>query len=120
MPFTDQIRTLWKDSKLTLAQLAELCDISESSASRYINGKINPPVDVAERILEVLKESKPKQPQKEAAMVRQLHEVYETQIADLRRDKTILFIALMVMIALVVYLFIDALHGNWGLIQYPV
>ena len=33
---------------------ASQCNISESSASRYLNGKISPPADVAERILEVL------------------------------------------------------------------
>ena len=132
MPFVEQVNALWKESRLTLAQLAELCDISESSASRYINGRVNPPADVAERIMEVLNESKPRQrepepvkeaprePVRETITIRQLHEVYEAQIADLRRDKQILFITLLVLTALLVYIFIDALHGNWGIIQYPI
>lgn len=116
MPFTEEIKTKFKDSKLTLAQLAELCDISESSASRYVNGKVSPPADVAERILEVLKESTPKVTA--MAMTRQMHEIYEAQIADLRNDKKWLFIALMVMMAVVIYLFVDSHHGGWGIIQY--
>ena len=39
---------------MTLAELADKCSISESSASRYLNGKIVPPADIAERILQVL------------------------------------------------------------------
>ena len=115
MPFTEEIKNRFKESKLTLAQLAELCDISESSASRYVNGKISPPTDVAERILEVLKESKPKG----TTTARPLHEIYEAQIADLKNDKKWLFIALMAMTALVVYLFLD-LHHGWGVISYPM
>ena len=115
MPFSEEIRTKFKDSKMTLAQLADLCDISESSASRYVNGKVSPPADVAEKILEVLKENTPEKP----AEPKQLHEVYEAQIADLKKDKKCLFIALMVLTAVLVYFFLDAMHG-WGLIRYTL
>ena len=54
MPFLTQVKPLWDRSTLTLAELAAQCNISESSASRYLNGKISPPADVAERILQVL------------------------------------------------------------------
>ena len=54
MPFLTQVKPLWDRSTLTLAELAEQCNISESSASRYLNGKIVPPADIAERILGVL------------------------------------------------------------------
>lgn len=54
MPFLTQVKPLWDRSTMTLAELAEQCRISESSASRYLNGKIVPPADIAERILQVL------------------------------------------------------------------
>ena len=54
MAFYEQVKPLWDKSKLTLAQVAEICNISESSASRYLNGKVNPPADVAEKILDIL------------------------------------------------------------------
>lgn len=54
MPFLTKVKPLWDRSTLTLAELAIQCNISESSASRYLNGKIVPPADIAERILEVL------------------------------------------------------------------
>lgn len=54
MPFLTKAKPLWDRSTLTLAELAERCNISESSASRYLNGKIVPPADIAELILEVL------------------------------------------------------------------
>lgn len=54
MPFLQKVKPLWERSTLTLADLAERCNISESSASRYLNGKIVPPADVAERIIQVL------------------------------------------------------------------
>ncbi len=54
MPFLKQVTPLWDRSTMTLAELAQQCNISESSASRYLSGKISPPADIAERILEVL------------------------------------------------------------------
>ena len=54
MPFLTQVKPLWDRSTMTLAEVAEQCNISESSASRYLNGKIVPPADIAERILQVL------------------------------------------------------------------
>jgi transcriptional regulator with XRE-family HTH domain len=54
MPFLTKVKPLWDRSTLTLAELAAKCNISESAASRYLNGKISPPADIAELILEVL------------------------------------------------------------------
>ena len=54
MPFLTKVKPLWDRSTLTLAELAEKCNISESSASRYLNGKVVPPADIAELILEIL------------------------------------------------------------------
>jgi transcriptional regulator with XRE-family HTH domain len=94
MPFLTQVKPLWDHSTLTLAELAEKCNISESSASRYLNGKIIPPADIAERILEVLGAdivTPPTSAEKSQAAVPpvppvlQIWEVYKDEINDLKQ-----------------------------------
>lgn len=132
MAFYEQVKPLWDKSKLTLAQLAEVCNISESSASRYLNGKVNPPADVAEKILDILGGSSAMQEGDEEmqTLVQHIREIYEAQIAamlaehmsrvaDLRRDKRWLAIAILVLVAFILYLFADGLNGHWGIFQYP-
>ena len=136
MPFLKQVKPLWDRSTLTLAELAELCNISESSASRYLNGKIVPPADIAERILEVLggeppEEAEPEESPATKQMIEHIREIYQAQIAamqanhaaqvtSLQRDKTVLFITVLILIGLLVYFILDGLHGNWGLIRYSM
>lgn len=75
---------------MTLAQLAERCNISESSASRYLNGKVVPPADVAERILqelgtEIMATTAPEdKPHMVAPPVLQIWEVYQEEINTLQ------------------------------------
>ena len=141
MPFLKQVTPLWDRCPLTLAELAVLCNISESSASRYLNGKVSPPADIAERILEVISEnvlvpSAPEsEPQATAPSALQIWEVYKEeieilqtthanhistlqadhathiaaikenylgQISDLKRDKTLMLIAMAAMLGLLV------------------
>lgn len=92
MPFLTKVKPLWDRSTLTLAELAERCNISESSASRYLNGKIVPPADVAERMLEVLSadivtapESE-ERPQAAVPPVLQIWEVYKEEILVLQAN----------------------------------
>lgn len=90
MPFLTQVKPLWDRSTLTLAELAAQCNISESSASRYLNGKISPPADVAERILQVLGADiiTPAAPNDKPAAavppVLQIWEVYKDEIVTLQ------------------------------------
>ncbi len=97
MPFLTQVKPLWDRSTLTLAELAEKCNISESSASRYLNGKIVPPADIAERILEVLgadivttpaPTDKPQAAVPPVPPVLQIWEVYKDEINDLKQYHT--------------------------------
>ena len=137
MPFLKQVKPLWDRSPLTLAELAELCGISESSASRYINGKVSPSADLAERILQVLGgTSEPAKTPPEAqiahtSLTMHLREIYQAQIAtlqenhanqvrDLKRDKLILGITVALLSGLLLYFIIDSLHGDWGLIRYAM
>lgn len=93
MPFLTKVKPLWDRSTLTLAELAERCNISESSASRYLNGKIVPPADIAERILEVLgadivippaPEDKPQAAVSPVPPALQIWEVYKDEINVLK------------------------------------
>ena len=141
MPFLTRVKPLWDRSTLTLADLAERCNISESSASRYLNGKIIPPADIAERIIEVLTEENAdeveemkadkNEAQNSVSIIQQIREIYQVhitnlqtthaaQVADLRRDKLLLYITVLILVAMQVYLVIDGFHGNWGIFQYPV
>ena len=147
MPFLTKVKPLWDRSTLTLAELAEQCNISESSASRYLNGKIMPPADIADRILEVLSanivttptpEEKPQAvippalqiwevykdeidtlQANHANYVTAIKENYSAQIADLKRDKTFLYFTMLVLFCLLIYFIFDGLHGGWGIIRYP-
>lgn len=90
MPFLMQVKPLWDRSTLTLAELAIKCNISESSASRYLNGKVSPPTDIAERILEVLSEgviaplASEEKPQTATPQALQIWEVYKEEIEILQ------------------------------------
>lgn len=92
MPFLTKVKPLWDRSTLTLAELANQCNISESSASRYLNGKISPPADVAERILEVLSAdivttpAPEEKPQPAVPPVLQIWEVYKEEIDILQAN----------------------------------
>jgi transcriptional regulator with XRE-family HTH domain len=143
MPFYAKAKPLWDKSPLTLVQLANLCGISESSASRYLSGKVNPPADIADAILTALGGDVPERKEEEPKVsLQHIREIYEAQIAAqqaehqrrvdhlqavhdkhvaaLQRDKRWLFCTVLVLFAAMVYLFADALHGGWGLIQYPI
>lgn len=95
MPFLSKVKPLWDRSTLTLADLAERCNISESSASRYLSGKIVPPADIAERILEILGAdivtTPPSEEKQQAAVppvppVLQIWEVYKAEIDTLQAN----------------------------------
>ena len=96
MPFFERIKPLWDKSPLTLAELAALCNISESSASRYLNGKITPPADTAERIIQVLSGETASEEEGEDevktevqnaslnALVTHVREIYQAQIVAMQ------------------------------------
>ena len=132
MPFREQIKPLWEQSEMTLAQIAEVCNTSESSMSRYLNGKVTPPVDIAEKIIAVLGgENVSKGGQEMQTMIQHVRDIYEKQIANmeadharqvtsLQKDKAWLFGALILLFLLCLYLCADGVHGGWGFFQYPV
>lgn len=123
MTFSERAKPLKDKSSLTLAEIAEECNISESMASRYINGKIVPPADIAEKMMELLGGAAPEQKQESDDMgvvIDRISAMYENQIKVLQREKYFLAGLVIVLFIVILYLCIDALHGNWGFFQYPV
>lgn len=83
MTFSERAKPLKEKSGLTLNEIASSCNISESMVSRYINGSVIPPEDVARKILEILGEENDPNMEGDADMqaaLAMLREVYEARI----------------------------------------
>ena len=79
MNFSEKARAMRMKSPLTLREIGEQCNVSESMVSRYISGAAKPPDDVAEKILEVLRNSEQDDDRG----------IYAAHIDDLRRYATL-------------------------------
>ena len=113
--FSEKARAMRMKSPLTLREIGEQCNASESMVSRYISGAVKPPDDVAEKILEVLRNSEQADDKG----------IYAAHIDDLRRlirqqqrEKRILFGILVFFMVFTLLLYLDSAHGDWGVIQY--
>ena len=131
MTFADRAKALKDKSKMTLADIAAECNISESMASRYINGQNIPPENIARKMLDVLSAAVPKDHSEQEinSALRALRSAYEERIDDMRvniadlkeqlhtekREKWIFVALLAVSIAFVfVLLYIDIANGDMG------
>lgn len=115
MNFSEKARAMRMKSPLTLREIGEQCNASESMVSRYISGAAKPPDDVAEKILEVLRNSEQDDDRG----------IYAAHIDDLRRlirqqqrEKRVLFGILVFFLIFMLLLYLDAAHGDWGAIRY--
>ncbi len=115
MNFSEKARAMRMKSPLTLREIGEQCNASESMVSRYISGAAKPPDDVAEKILEVLRNSEQDDDRG----------IYAAHIDDLRRlirqqqrEKRVLFGILLFFMFLTLLLYLDATHGDWGAFRY--
>ena len=113
--FSEKARAMRMKSPLTLREIGEQCNASESMVSRYISGAAKPPDDVAEKILEVLRNSEQDDDRG----------IYAAHIDDLRRlirqqqrEKRVLFGILLFFMLLTLLLYLDATHGDWGMFRY--
>ena len=132
MTFSERAKPLKEKSRLTLSDIASACNISESMVSRYINGSVGPPEDIARKILAFLEEGA--QSNKEGgedmqAALAVVREIYEERIKDLwknvsdlkeqirheKREKWIFFALLTLVVVFVFALFyVDLSNGNVG------
>lgn len=113
--FSEKARAMRMKCPLTLREIGEQCNVSESMVSRYISGAAKPPDDVAEKILEVLRNSEQDDDRG----------IYAAHIDDLRRlirqqqrEKRVLFGIIVFFMVFTLLLYLDATHGAWGVIQY--
>lgn len=113
--FSEKARAMRMKSPLTLREIGEQCNASESMVSRYISGAVKPPDDVAEKILEVLRNSEQDDDRG----------IYAAHIDDLRRlirqqqrEKWVLFGILTFLLIFLLLLYLDATHEGWGVIQH--
>ena len=114
MNFSEKARALRMKSPLTLREIGEQCNASESMVSRYISGAAKPPDDVAEKILEVLRNSEQDDDRG----------VYAAHIDDLRRlirqqqrEKRVLFGIIVFFLVFTLLLNPDVAHGDWGAVR---
>lgn len=134
MTFSEKAKPLWDKTNLTLEDIASECNISASMVSRYINGKVVPQADIAEKMLVILGAEPKIQPgptgvsamQDALSMVR---DVYEGRITDMhaeindlktrilqeKREKWIFFVLMVAVVACVfTLLYIDIANGDIG------
>lgn len=139
MTFSDRAKPLKTKSRMTLNEIATACNISESMASRYINGSVVPPEDIARKMLEILEAAASKGGEKEEeqtdmrAALAMIREIYEGRIDDLwksntdlkeqilreKREKWVFFILLAVTVTFIFALFyVDLSYGDLGWFRY--
>lgn len=113
--FSEKARAMRMKSPLTLREIGEQCNASESMVSRYISGAVKPPDDVAEKILEVLRNSEQDDDRG----------IYAAHIDDLRRlirqqqrEKRVLFGIIVFFLIFTLLLYLDVAHGDWGVVRY--
>ena len=132
MTFSERAKPLKDKSGMKLNEIAAACNISKSMASRYINGSVIPPEDVARKMLEFLGAETDKTTEEETDMqtaLAMLREVYEARIEDIfknisdlkeqinheKREKWIFFVLLAVVVVFVFALFyVDLSNGSVG------
>lgn len=132
MTFSERAKPLKEKSRLTLNEIASACNISESMVSRYINGSVIPPEDIARKILSLLgdPEQTPKsQNQPTHGSPTMVREIYEDRIRDLwktvdemkaqirheRKEKWVAFGLLTLVILFVfILLYLDFTNGKIG------
>ena len=113
--FSEKARAMRVKSPLTLREIGEQCNVSESMVSRYISGAAKPPDDVAEKILEVLRNSE----QDDDRCVCAAHiDDLRRLIRQQQREKRVLFGIIVFFLVFTLLLYLDATHGAWGAIRY--
>lgn len=133
MTFSERAKPLKDKGNLTLKQIAELCNISESMASRYINGSNVPPEDIARKMLDVLSasaenaETKPTHATSISAeminfyvnTIESQRQTFEAALSDAKTDRRRWFIVSLVLIVFVMFIASwDITHPDMGYIRY--
>lgn len=140
MNFSEQAKQLKEQSGMTQRDIAEKCQISESTVSRYLSGTTVPPDDMAHNILEALgggsSEIENEGEEEMQAALAMVRELYEARILDMqatiddlkerviserkerwkeRHERWIVTLVLVIVVtAFFAMIFIDLSNGNIG------
>lgn len=134
--FAKVAKELKEETRVTLREIAATCNSSESMVSRYINGQSEPPPDIADAIMQMLRAEKVAQDERamrsnttlaqlEESQNR-LEEAYKQRIAGLlkhleyeRKQNRIFSVALLAtLFGVIVFLLIDIFNGGLGWVRY--
>lgn len=121
-------------------ELSDLTGIPVATIRKTISGEtVNPSFEVVEKLLAAMgnvsaRENFTPQDSEQSEdemqeMMKQMSILYEARIADLWRmidklstERRTLFVTMLTVMGLlvtfIVYLFVDGMHGNWGIFQY--
>lgn len=134
--FAKAAKELKEETRVTLREIAATCNSSESMVSRYINGQSEPPPDIADAIMQMLRAEKAAQDERAMrnnttlAQLEEsqnhLEEAYKQRIAGLlkhleyeRKQKRIFSIALLAtLFGVIVFLLVDIFNGGLGWVRY--
>lgn len=131
--FAKAAKELKEETGVTLREIAATCNSSESMVSRYINGQSEPPPDIADAIMQMLRAEKAAQDERAmrsnttlAQLEDHLEEAYKQRIAGLlkhleyeRKQKRIFSVALLAtLFGVIVFLLIDIFNGGLGWVRY--
>ena len=136
MTFAERAKPLKDKSRMTLSEIATACNISESMASRYINGQNIPPEDIARKMLDLLNaaaQAAAKHDDNARIDLLAIRTVYEERLDDMRdniadikktlrtekKEKWIIFAFLAIAVILIfTMLFVDVANGDIGWFRY--
>lgn len=129
--FADDAVRLKEQAKITNRDLATAAGVAESTLSRYLSGRVQPPYEVGAKILQVLRDAAAADPAPGSKndwgveLPTQMADVYERRIMDLkriirleRREKHLVMVLLVTLLVFACLLVAaDVLLGNMGWIR---
>lgn len=136
----ERLNKMKTEGNYSWQELSDLTGIPVATIRKTISGEtVNPSFEVVEKLLAAMgnvsaQEEFTPQDQKQSEeemqeMMKQMSILYEARIADLWRmidklstERRTLFVTMLTVMGLlvtfIVYLFVDGMHGNWGIFQY--
>ena len=129
--FADEAVLLKDQARMTNRDLATAAGVTESTLSRYLSGRVQPPYEVGVKILQVLQDAAAADPAPGSKnewgveLPSQMADVYERRIIDLkrtilleRREKHLIMVLLVTLLVFAcIIAAADVLMGNEGWIR---
>lgn len=140
MPFSEKAKVLKVKGNFTLQELAVVANVSESTMSRYINGQVAPPADIAAKVLahmgyvDEIEEIEnrilaDKEDKDMITVIETIERLYGERIKEFnarieeltahlnyeRNQKRLIFLIMLAALAfIIIFMAVDILNGNVG------